>query len=893
MKRREEKFILKKGGPRNKKYNNNIYGYFEDKIIIKKDINIKERNNKIKINNRFIIIYIIINLIILSNNNKYSNITLKIKGNGYNNIFTTGTICSDGFKSSNYPNEIYINGKKQNNINYYYYFNDTDNYIELIWNNSINNCGCMFLDCINITEINLSHFNTSQVTYMYSMFYNCISLTSLDLSHFNTSQVTDMRIMFYNCTNLEYINLNNFIGIKLSGSDYYSNMFDYIPDNAVICIKDNKDNKIIVNQIKNKKCYIIDCDNDWKLKQKKLINNNNICIDNCYNDTIYKYEYNGKCYNNCINGYINNTICKCELEKCLICSNVAIYYNLCNKCNYNYYPKENDINNIGEYINCYNNIIDEYYLDKNESIYKKCYNSCKTCEINGNNILHNCLTCKNNYNISEIKNNYYNCYNNCNYYYYIDNEYNYHCTNNYSCPNEYKLIINKNKCIKNCNDDDIYKYEYNNTCYENNSIKEINTNSNFIDEIITNNIFINNTNILINTDINEIICTEEQPFEIIEKKQCIKNCDINDIIEEKCILKYKKNKTEIDNNIKEEDIFLSNIELGFTSESFNTSDLDNGKEKIIRNNNITITLTNSENQKNNNNNMTSIDLGECEIELRKYYNISNDKKLYIKKIDVEQFGFQIPKVEYDIYSKLNDSNLIKLDKLVCSNVKINIDVPIKLTESLDILNSSSGYYNDICYSATSDSGTDISLKDRKDNYINGNKAVCQDDCDFSEYFYDIQKAQCSCEVKESSTSFNDMIIDKKNLYKNFIKVKNIANMKILACYEKLFTKEAIVHNIGCFVIIPISIIHIITIIIFYIKHINELRNIISDLRNKIKNIDSIKSKKSKKSKNKNKKKTENNIISGINIDNIKDNKKKKNKKNNRKKTILLKINEKK
>ena len=70
--------------------------------------------------------------------------------------------------------------------------------------------------------------------------------------------------------------------------------------------------------------------------------------------------------------------------------------------------------------------------------------------------------------------------------------------------------------------------------------------------------------------------------------------------------------------------------------------MDNGKEKIIRNNNITITLTNSENQKNNN--RTSIDFGKCEIELRKYYNISNDKKLYIKKIDVEQLGFQIPKV---------------------------------------------------------------------------------------------------------------------------------------------------------------------------------------------------------------------------------------------------------
>ena len=158
--------------------------------------------------------------------------------------------------------------------------------------------------------------------------------------------------------------------------------------------------------------------------------------------------------------------------------------------------------------------------------------------------------------------------------------------------------------------------------------------------------------------------------------------------------------------------------------------------------------------------MTSIDLGECEIELRKYYNISKDNKLYIKKIDVEQSGFQIPKVEYDIYSKLNDSNLINLDKLICSNIKVNIIVPIKINESLDILNSSSGYYNDICYIATSDSGTDISLKDRKINYINENKAVCQDDCYFSEYFYDMQKAQCSCEVKESSSSFDDMIIDK-------------------------------------------------------------------------------------------------------------------------------------
>ena len=116
----------------------------------------------------------------------------------------------------------------------------------------------------------------------------------------------------------------------------------------------------------------------------------------------------------------------------------------------------------------------------------------------------------------------------------------------------------------------------------------------------------------------------------------------------------------------------------------------------MKNDKMIVTLTTSDIQKNNsNNNMTSIDLNNCENELRKYYNISNNNKLYIMKIDIEQTGYKIPKVEYDLYSKLNNSNLIKLNKLICSNINIDMYVPIKITESIDILNSSSGYYNDI------------------------------------------------------------------------------------------------------------------------------------------------------------------------------------------------------
>ena len=37
-------------------------------------------------------------------------------------------------------------------------------------------------------------------------------------------------------------------------------------------------------------------------KYGKLIKEKNQCIDNCYKDDIYKYEYNDNCYINCPDG---------------------------------------------------------------------------------------------------------------------------------------------------------------------------------------------------------------------------------------------------------------------------------------------------------------------------------------------------------------------------------------------------------------------------------------------------------------------------------------------------------------------------------------------------------------------------------------------------------------
>ena len=68
-----------------------------------------------------------------------------------------------------------------------------------------------------------------------------------------------------------------------------------------------------------------------EIRKNKADPNEN-CINNCITHIPYINEYNGKCIENCTNGYIDynstNKICKCELDKCLTCPQVALEKNL-------------------------------------------------------------------------------------------------------------------------------------------------------------------------------------------------------------------------------------------------------------------------------------------------------------------------------------------------------------------------------------------------------------------------------------------------------------------------------------------------------------------------------------------------------------------------------------
>ena len=82
----------------------------------------------------------------------------------------------------------------------------------------------MFSNCSSLTSLDLSSFDTSNVTDMSNIFSNCSSLINLDLSDFDTSKVTDMSDMFSNCSSLTSLDLSSFDTLKVTKmSDMFSN----------------------------------------------------------------------------------------------------------------------------------------------------------------------------------------------------------------------------------------------------------------------------------------------------------------------------------------------------------------------------------------------------------------------------------------------------------------------------------------------------------------------------------------------------------------------------------------------------------------------------------------------------------------------------------------------
>ena len=85
------------------------------------------------------------------------------------------------------------------------------------WDTSdITDMNKMFSDCIYLKSLEVSNFNTSNVTTMGNMFNNCWEIKSLDVSGFDTSKVTNMSYMFNQCYSLTSLDVSGFDTSKVT-----------------------------------------------------------------------------------------------------------------------------------------------------------------------------------------------------------------------------------------------------------------------------------------------------------------------------------------------------------------------------------------------------------------------------------------------------------------------------------------------------------------------------------------------------------------------------------------------------------------------------------------------------------------------------------------------------
>ena len=501
------------------------------------------------------------------------------------------------------------------------------------------------------------------------------------------------------------------------------------------------------------------------------------------------------CYNDVIDNYyldVNNTLRRCH-SNCLRCNSIAkndTYMN-CLICQPNYFMTEDTES-------CYNEVIDNYYLDANNTL-RRCHPNCLRCSsAQINDTYMNCISCQPNYFITEDTK---SCYNEVidNYYLDIDRilkRCHKNCLKCITAPKS-STYMNCITCQKN-----YFITEESKSCY-----KQV------IDNYYLDNYYFDH-NIFMRCRKHCLHCfniTDEETF-----NNCLK-CYHNFVTADKnTCYNY------VNNNI----FGFYNLTGVNTEEIYLETEID---QHIVK-----LTTTDYLMQ-NKNINKTTIDLGKCEYILKEFYNIHENKTLFIKIVEVEEEGMIIPKVEYEIYNLLDEYNFEKLNLSLCRNEKIEISIPISINDSIDIYNSSSGYYNDICYLTTSVYNTDISLKDRREEFINNNLTLCEENCVLIEYDYIFQKAKCSCDTKVNIPLIEDIKFDKERLKNNFIKINNIANLNVVKCYKIVFQKQNLKFNYGFYILDIIFLIFFICLFLFYFKYyhlfLEKIREFISPLKN--------------------------------------------------------------
>lgn len=320
------------------------------------------------------------------------------------------------------------------------------------------------------------------------------------------------------------------------------------------------------------------------------------------------------------------------------------------------------------------------------------------------------------------------------------------------------------------------------------------------------------------------------PYVIDENEEYVIFCPFAQLLDKTCKI------NNIFNN------YLGNITNNVENIIYNYSLFDNSHINIIGNKIIYQII--SSKYKSINNNISYIDLGEIE-DLLKIYNKIN--YFFILKFDI-RINETIPiKTEYKMYNPIS-KKILNLS--IFKNKNINIKSPLILNYNslnlfkysekfrFNIFNRDEPFFHDICYTFTSDYGTDMILSDRRKVYYREDKMFCEEGCQFVNYNMDNMIVECKCSIKTNVINKIE-IIDfdfKRDDLSSFFNVKTYANIACMKCYKLLFSKNGFIGNYGNYLLLIIIIIYIIIMILFYLKYEINILSLIPNYINTIKTI---------------------------------------------------------
>ena len=612
-----------------------------------------------------------------------------------------------------------------------YIFNGCKNLKKIIMNNNFKtpnviNMASFFAYCESLTSLDLSNFSTSLTINMAFMFENCVSIKRLNLSNFNTSLVQNMAGMFQNCKSLQSLNLSNFDTSNLMMMSYF-----FLNCVSLTSIDISNFNTINTNFMSS---MFFNCSSLTSLDLSNFNTQNVFLFELMFYGCKQLKELNLSNFDTTAAENMEYMFSECIYLESVDISNFKIINNsILSNMFYN-------CNNL-KFINL-NNFVEN-----------------PTAELNNifDGVPDNIVICSSNEeNIPNI----------------LDKLNDKICVINY-CLNDWKTKLkkineDKKECLDDCKEDNDYSYEYQNKCY--NKCPEGTHLLFYIDYLCIKN------------------CPNNYPFEKYD--ECINNCSAIEFFNKICKISNGtiSSKEKIINTITNEIINDITNDL--------LINLEDNSDIIIKDKNEIYQITTSLNQINNYyNDIATINLGECENILKEIYNINEEQNLIIYKMEYLIDDFLIPIIEYEIFHPINKT---KLDLNYCKNTKINIEIPVSIEEEyLYKYNPYSEYYTNECYPNILESDlikrTNI-LNQRKKDFNENYLSLCEENCEYKEYNKYTKKVSCECKIKNKFSLLSEILNKKNNLLYNF---KNIDEENIFydCSIEKLFNYNCTFNNI--------------------------------------------------------------------------------------------------